>query len=265
MFNIKKKYVIIILLIFLLIFVQYKIPSTYRPIKGLLGNILNPFLYLVDSTADFVNKTLDNYIFLINVKQNNIQLENKIQQLELENSILKEKVKELERLKKLLNFKEAYKFDTVAANVIGRNNSGFIKYLIIDMGSKDGIKIDLPVISSKGLVGKIVDVYRSSAKVKVILDKTLKVSVINFNSRETGVASGSDNGLIVVDFYSNLGQVNIGDLFITSGLGMLYPKGIPVGLVVKIETPDYGLFKKVYLRPLVDFNKLENVLVIITK
>ncbi|MGA1847530.1 rod shape-determining protein MreC [Deferribacter abyssi] len=242
---------------------QYEMPQTYRPIKGLLGNILNPFIYLADSSIDFSVSTFDKYIDLVNVKEENKILKDKLDKLSFENIKLKEKLKELDRLKKLLNFKEAFEFDTIACNVIGRNNYGLIRYIIIDRGSDDGLDKDMPVISSKGLVGKVVELYKNSAKVKIILDRSLKVAVMNFNTRETGFVSGTDYGLLEVDFYSNIGKVNIGDLFITSGLGMLYPKGLPVGIVVKYDNEDYGLFKKVYLKPIVNFYKLENVLVIL--
>ncbi|KAA0257381.1 rod shape-determining protein MreC [Deferribacter autotrophicus] len=263
MFAIKKRYIFLFLILLFIILMQFEMPQTYRPIKGLLGNILNPFIYLADNTVDFFTSTFDKYINLINVKEENKKLKNELDKLNFENIKLREKLKELDRLKKLLNFKEAFEFNTIACNVIGRNNYGLIKYIIIDRGSNDGLDVDMPVISSKGLVGKVVELYRHSAKVKIVLDRSLKVAVMNFNTRETGVVSGTDYGLLEVNFYSNIGKVNIGDLFITSGFGMLYPKGLPVGVVVKYENEDYGLFKKVYLKPIVDFNKLENVLVIL--
>ncbi|MGA1862830.1 rod shape-determining protein MreC [Deferribacter thermophilus] len=263
MLKLKKNLFFIVLLLLLLIFLQFKIPSTYRPIRGLLGTFLNPFLYIVDSTTDYFLKVIDNYIFLINVKKENTELLKKLELLEFENILLKEKIKELDRLRKLLNFKETYKLNTIAANVIGKNIYGLEKYIIIDMGSTNGIKVNFPVISSKGLVGKVIEVYKNSAKVKLTLDRTLKVSVLNLNSRETGVVRGFEKGDLIVDYFSDLGEVKVGDIFITSGLGMLYPKGIPVGVVTKIEDPKYGLFKKVFLKPTVDFNRIENVLVIV--
>lgn len=258
----KKKYFAVLFFLLVLILFQLKVPDTERVFRGIVGNVVNPVIYYTEKTVTFFTKIYDNYIYLAEVKKKNIRLRERINQLSLENSLLKERLSEYGRLKKLLNFKQAYDFETIAGNVIGRNIDGFLKYIIIDLGKKNDIKINDPVISYDGLVGKVVNVYRNSARVSVILNVNSYVSVMNFNTRTVGIMGGDGKGGLVVDYYDKLDKVSDGDLFITSGLGGLYPKGIPVGKFVKSESSVNGIFQKIYLEQKVNFYKLENVLII---
>ncbi len=258
----RKKYIIFILLLFLLILLQVKVPESNRVFKGIVGNILNPVLYYSNKTVTFFSDLYSDYIYLVGVKDANKDLRKKVRNLQFENSILKEKLNEYERLKELLNFKKAYDFKTVASNVIGRNIDGYLKYIIIDSGKSEGIKVNDAVISSEGLVGKVVETYYNSSRVSVILNVNNYVSVMNFNTRTVGVLSGDGEGGLVVDFYDKLDDVKENDLFITSGLGGLYPKGIPIGKAKKTVESVNGIFQKVFVKQNVDFYKLENVLVV---
>lgn len=258
----RKKYIIFILFLFFLILLQTKVPESNRIFNGIVGNILNPVLYYSNKTVSFFSDLYSDYIYLVGVKETNDVLQEKIRDLQLENSILKEKLNEYGRLKKLLNFKKAYNFKTVASNVIGRNIEGYLKYIIIDSGKTEDIKVNDAVISAEGLVGKVVEVYHNSSRVSVILNVNNYVSVMNFSTRTVGILSGDGDGGLVVDFYDKLDDVKENDLFITSGLGGLYPKGIPIGKAKKTVESVNGIFQKVFVKQNVDFYKLENVLVV---
>jgi len=259
----RKKLVIVILLLFFLIIIQVRNPEINGPFKGIVGNVLNPFVYFASQTKNFVTGVWSGYINLVDVNKDNIILKNKNGRLVLENNILKEKMVEYERLKKLLNFKDYSNFKTLACNIVGRNLEGYIKYIIIDRGSKDGIKKKDPVISYNGLVGKVSEVYYSTAKVIVSLNLNSNVSVLNSRTRSVGIARGDGRGRLIVDFYDRLDNVLVNDEFLTSGLGGVYPKGIVVGHVNSIKHEKTGLFKSISLEPEVDFYKLENVLVVV--
>ncbi|AEI14553.1 rod shape-determining protein MreC [Flexistipes sinusarabici DSM 4947] len=258
----RRKFIAVVILLILIILLQTRVPESQKVFRGIFGNILNPVLYYTEMTTSYISNVYNDYINLVGVKKNNEELREKIRQLKLENSILSEKLTEYNRLKKLLNFKKAYDFRTIACNVIGRNIEGFLKYIIIDAGSTDGVEINDAVVSYEGLVGKVVEVYRSSARVNVILNVNSYVSVMNFNTRTVGILSGDGEGKLVVDFYDKLDEVSKGDLFITSGLGGLYPKGIPVGNAVKNTESVNGIFQKIFVEQKVNFYKLENVLVV---
>lgn len=259
----KRKYLILIFaIVFALILIQVKNPKISGPFKGLLGNLINPFVYLYNSTSNYLEDIFTNYLFLINVKKENLKLRSEIENYKFEISLLKEKLTDYERLKLLLNFKDAYNFETIACNVIGKNINTFPGYIIIDKGRRDGVEKNDTIVGHSGLVGKVDDVYISSSLVKIILDVTNNVSVMNFETRSTGILKGDGNGGVFVDYYDKFEPVNEGDLFVTTGLGGIYPKGIPVGTVDKIEDAENNMFQKIILKPIVNFNKIENALII---
>ncbi len=245
-----------------LILLQVQNPEINGPFKGIFGNVVNPFIYYSSKTAGFFGDVWSGYINLVYVRQDNLDLKDKNDRLKMENSLLREKVLEYERLKKLLNFKEAYSFQSVACNVVGRNVDGYLKYIIIDRGSEDGIEVKDPVISFEGLVGSVSEVYNNTARVDVILNIKNNASVMNKRTRAVGIIRGNGEGQLVVDYYDRLDKVQIKDELITSGLGGVYPKGIAVGVVDRVDVRDTGLFQDLFVRPVVDFYKLENVLVL---
>lgn len=244
-----------------LILLQVQNPDINGPFKGVFGNVVNPFIYYTSKTTGFFKEVWSGYINLVYVREENQDLKGKNDRLRMENSILREKVLEYERLKKLLNFKEAYSFTSIACNVVGRNVDGYLKYIIIDRGKNDGIELKDPVISFEGLVGSVSEVYANTARVDIILNIRNNASVMNKRTRAVGIIRGNGEGQLVVDYYDRLDKVEINDELITSGLGGVFPKGIAVGVVNKVEERDTGLFQDLYVRPVVDFYKLENVLV----
>lgn len=259
----KRKVLISIFIIFVsLIIIQVKNPKITGPYKGLLGNIINPILYVYSTVENSIVTLFDNYIFLINTKKENEILKQKIKEYEFEINILKEKLTDYESLKRLLAFQDIYNFKTIACNVIGKKLDGARNYIIVDKGLKDNVSINDTVVSYDGLVGKVEDIYLHSSLIKVILDVTNNVSVMNFRTRATGILKGDGNGGLYIDYYDKLEPVMEGDLFITTGLGKLYKKGIPVGNVIKIEYFEDNLFKKLIIKPSVDFNRIENLLII---
>lgn len=245
-----------------MIIVQARNPNIKGPFQGIFGNLVNPFIYYTDKTIGFFGGIWGSYINLVNVHKENEALRLKNGKLELDNSLLKERVSEYERLKKLLRFRESSNLDSIACNVIGRNIKGYLKYVIIDRGADDGVQRKDPVISYSGLVGMVTEVYAGTAKVEVVLNPGSNVSVMNSRTRTVGIVRGDGRGKMAVDFYDRLDDVKEGDILITSGLGGVYPKGIIVGLVDDVENVDIGLFRNLSLKSNVDFYKLENVLVV---
>jgi rod shape-determining protein MreC len=242
--------------------IQFRNPEITGPYKGIMGNLLNPFVYVVNRTGIFVNKLWENYVWLRGVGEENLILQNKLEALTLENSILSEKLIQLENFNRLLNFRDTYAFTTTAANVIGRNLDGYMKYIIIDRGSEDKININDPVVSASGLVGRVSDVYMGTSRVELLYHHDSSVSVFNSRTRTTGILKGDGHGGLYIDYYDRMDNVQKGDIIITSGMGQLFPKGIRTGSVSKIIAPPTGLFQKLFVDSSVDFYKLEQVLVV---
>ncbi len=191
-------------------------------------------------------------------------LQQRLDALEFENQSLREYRAESMRLQNLLNFKNA-NMDTLqvkAARVIARSPSNWYKRILVDQGSMAGIAVGMPVISPEGLVGRVASVTQNSAQVDLITDPEMAVGAILEKSRETsGIVEGHNDSLRMIDipYYS---KIEIYDLVVTSDLSAIYPKGIRIGTVTDIKKEQGGLLINATLSPAVNFDALEEVLVI---
>jgi len=263
--NIWKKVLIFFLFFLFLIILQIRNPEIRGPFRGILGNFLNPFVYYTYKVYDGVGSFFSNYVFLVNVKKENDLLKSKLALLTTQNRMLTEKLHEYEQLKKLLKFKEIYQIDAIGSSVIGKHIYGYSKYIFISSGKLDGVMVNDSVSNDVGLIGKVVEVMSKSSKVMLITDPNNKVSVMNLRSRSTGIMSGDGKGGLVVEFYDKLDKVYKDDIFVTSGLGGVYSKGIVVGKVYAYSNNPSDIFQRVYLNPVVNFYNIENILVLKTK
>lgn len=172
------------------------------------------------------------------------------------------------RLRTLLDYKKSVpQFDFVTAQVIARDPGTWTSVLVINRGSADGIAKDMVVVTAQGLVGNVVTVYNNAAKVQLILDPRSAVGCLvqRPESRVAGIVEGSaynSNAPRMVNIARDADVIK-GDKIVTSGFGGLYPKGLLVGEVVDIVNDEGGLLKYAVLKPAVDFDRLEEVLVIV--
>ncbi len=202
-----------------------------------------------------------NYIYLRGVRQENRALKDEIEQLRLEQVRLHDDAEQARRLQALLGFKEQYIAKTVAAQVIGSSGSEQSRSIYIDRGSDNGIDKDMPVITADGVVGKVLRVFRSTSQILLINDQTSGVGTILEKSRLQGVLRGTPAGEVVLEKVMSDEQVQPGDKVLTSGGDQIFPKGLPVGVVMKVS-PGPELFLNIRVRPAANLGKLEEVLVI---
>jgi rod shape-determining protein MreC len=168
-----------------------------------------------------------------------------------------------ERLQGLLEFKQSADRPVLAAQVIGLDPSGWFKSVIIDKGTNAGLNTDMPVVSATGVVGRIVSASRNYAKVLLIIDQNSAVDCLIQRSRERGMVKGISLENCKLDYMVKSSDVDAGDMVVTSGLGGVFPKGIPVGRVLSVNDISGKLFREIKVKPTVDFSKLEEVLVIL--
>src|SRR5580704_6013584 len=205
------------------------------------------------------NNLLHNYFFLRGVRAENRQLKDQIEQMRLEQARLTEDAVRAQRLQSLLAFKEQFISKTVAAQVIGSSGSDLSRSIYIDKGENAGLKPDMAVITSDGIVGKVILVYPSVAQVLLINDQTSGVGVILEKSRLQGILRGTANGEVVVNDVMSDEQVPEGETILTSGGDRIFPKGLPVGTVAKVAAGK-DLFLNIKVRSAADLSKLEEVL-----
>jgi rod shape-determining protein MreC len=205
-----------------------------------------------------------NYFYLRGVRQENRDLRDQLEQLRLEQVRLKQDADQAHRLQALLGFKEQFIGKTTAAQVIGSSGSEQSRLVYIDKGSDDGIRNEMPVITSDGVVGKVLSVIDgSTSQVLLINDQQSGVGAILEQSRLQGVLKGRASGELVIDKIMADEEVKPGDRILTSGGDRIFPKGLPVGTVSKISKgPE---FIQVTVKPAAILTHLEEVLVITKK
>ena len=198
------------------------------------------------------------------LRQRNAELEAQVTQLQSDVVRLRENEAQLNLLAGLLNYARTQPDNRyLAANVIGRDPSPFVHYVILDRGSNAGVQKDMPVVTGQGLVGRIVQVTSAASKVQLIVDSTSAVNARLQASRDEGVVVGQPAGGLEMQFISQQASVQPGDLVITSGLGGKYPAGVVLGTVSVVEKQAYEVVQRAELTSAVDFNRLEIVLIIV--
>jgi rod shape-determining protein MreC len=207
---------------------------------------------------------LHDYFFLRGVRAENRQLKDQIEQMKLEQARLNEDAMQAQRLQSLLAFKEQFISKTVAAQVIGSSGSDLSRSIYIDKGENAGLKPDMAVITTGGIVGKVWLVYPSTSLVLMINDQSSGVGVFLEKSRLQGVLRGTANGEMILERVTNDEQVAPGDIVLSSGGDQIFPKGLPVGTVSKVG-PGKELFLSIKVNPAADLSRLEEVLVVTEK
>jgi rod shape-determining protein MreC len=167
------------------------------------------------------------------------------------------------RLRSLLDFRKAIPYTSIPAQVIGRDPSNWSNSLIIDKGSSSGIKTNMAVMSTRGLVGRIVEAGKFSSKALLITDPNLRVGVLIRRSRQGGILTGNPGGRCKIIYISLDSDVKPGDKVMTAGFGSVFPKGILIGEIEKVGREGGRLYKYAILKPSQDLSRLEEVLCII--
>ena len=262
---------IIVLSVTFLILIGYTSSKQMKGLEGSAGDALSPLQKVTYS----VNRSLKNFVdFFLNFSE--VKDEN--EKLSEENSELKDKlsqysdvISENERLKALLDFKEQRsEYDYISTNIIGTKGS-ILEGYIIDKGSKDGIKQGMIVIAAEGLVGQISSVAKNWSVVECIINENIAVSVMpETTSENTGILQGYTDGktnenLTKISYLPMNSEIKEGDVILTSGLGAIYPKEIRVGKVISVEEDKVKVMKSAIVEPFVDFNKLEELLIVVPK
>lgn len=240
-------------------------------VSSSLGSAINPLQKVVYTIGDRIKESLDFFLNFSNVKNENKDLTK--ENTELKNKLLEyDKLKEEnDRLREVLNFKNSKaNYEYIGTEIIGYSGESFSDGYIIDKGENDGLKKDMVVISDKGLVGQVTSTGSNWAIVESLLNENIAVSVMVNSTRETtgilkGYVTRTNNGLTKVTNLPLDSEIKEGDVILTSGLGQIYPKEIRIGEVISVESDEIKVMKTAIVKPYVDFNKLEELFVVVPK
>ena len=236
---------------------------TWNPAEQFVIEITAPFQKLIKQTTKSTEELWLNYFRLVDIQHENTKLKNEIHELKTANSRYRELLATQERLEDLLQFKQAINRPVLAAQVIGLDPTGWFKSVIIDKGKWAGLRLDMPVVNAFGVVGRVVSVSSNYAKVLLIIDQNSAVDCLVQRSRDRGMLKGLMSEICKLDYVAKSNDITMGDIVVTSGLGGVFPKGLPVGRILDVKEISGELFKDIKIRTAVDFSKLEEVLVIL--
>jgi rod shape-determining protein MreC len=247
----------------------------YKELSSLLLTVVLSFLMLSspaarqDSIARFLTLSIF-YPFQVTVQHitriSNVFAENKELREELAActvrlSVIEEQAAENDRLRSMLGFGQDFSYHLLPARVIAREPSQLYRSLVINAGRNQGIERYMPVVTNDGVAGKVVQALPHISLVQILKDPSSRISATVKRSRFVGILE-TPNGHDFFIQYRTHADVVPGDTILTSGLGGIYPRGLTVGTVTRIENNNDPLFKKTHVKPCVDFEHLEEAFVI---
>ncbi len=244
---------------------------TYLDSTGNLGGALavvrNPFTAVLSFTStrsESAAGLLEGPRDLQTARTEIADLQARVAELERENEELREIEGEWRILQDLFNrARQSPEFTRQIASVIGHDTSPSIRSIIIDKGTADGIRVGMPVESSRGLVGIVFRAAPNFSQVALITDNASAIPARLGNSRATGILSGGGlGGPLTMDWVDLKYNLEIGEVVLTSGLGGSFPQDIVVGRVIEVNRSEANLFQQAVVQPVTDFENLEIVFVI---
>jgi rod shape-determining protein MreC len=231
-------------------------------IKDILAVALSPVQNAMLGTYNAVSGVVNDYVFLVALKKENDSLKNTVQSLSQENNRLLEETRLGERLKETLDYKEDAPFETVVAGIRAFNMDLWSRTVTIDKGAGEGIKKDMAAITPMGVVGRVIEVNPHTSRVLLSTDPRSNIEAIVQRTRVKGVVEGNGADGLTLKYVRQLDDVTLGDRIVTSGFSGLFPKGLVIGEVTRIEKGADNFFKDIRVDPGVEFKKLEEVLLV---
>jgi rod shape-determining protein MreC len=238
---------------------------TYQSKKGRLfsvqplNTLLNGSQDAAQSLTDFIERPFRQMALR---NEENIRLRREVAALRLAKQRYQEVALENRRLRALLKFKETQQNYIATCRVIARGIDHWSNTLLLDKGAKDGLAKDMTAVTPLGLAGKITDVTASYAHLLLLTDINFSAAVRLQESRREAILSGTGTGKCVLKYVPSDEKVKAGDVVITSGLDALFPAGIPVGYVSKVDAQGGGMFQHIEVIPYQNDAKMEEVIVI---
>jgi len=252
---------LVILLVTVLLFPELQKRPFYvlsRPVVFVLSGLQAGLAWV----GGGIGNTWTGYINLVSARRENERLKQDLARSQNENIQLQETARAAARLQEFLELKKNAAYHLLAASVIGRDPTNWYRTLMINKGSREGIAVDMGVITPSGVVGRVIKTGPAVSQVLLMTDRNSTVAALTQRSRDEGLVEGTEKGLARIKYLSLLADVKEGDLVLTSGLTGSFPKGLPIGTIGRVTKKELDLFKEAEVIPGMDFSTIEEVLVV---
>lgn len=254
--------IVLITLSIMLLSLSSRQPYPAHGVGRLAIALVSPFQKLISHTSRFMRDIWEHYFFLASVAQENEKLRREAQKA-FELAHRNEELRQANnRLRQLFDLGQELQRPAIAAQVVGKDPSPWFQTILVDKGRENGVKIGFPVVNPQGVVGLIVEATDHYAKVMLITDPNSAVDAVVQKSRARGIIKGGTSGYCVFNYVLRKHDIQIGESVIASGMDGVFPKGTPIGEVTEIVKKEAGIFQDVTVTPYVDFERLEEVLIV---
>ena len=230
-------------------------------------SVLSPPQRAVGGAMQGAGGLWSGYLDLRGARAEKERLEDELEAARRELQQLRARARETDKLRELLGLKRILPYESVTAEVVAREGVPWFRTITVDKGSASGVRLNAAVLSSSGVVGRVVSLGPLAARVQLLLDRDCGVGVMIESTGVAGVVSGqvgvADSGTsdLVMNYVPGYAEVAVGDVVVTSGLDRIFPKGLMVGRV-RAVAPDAGLFRDIRVTPSARFDRLERVLIV---
>jgi len=235
------------------------------PVGVVLLEVMHPLQVGVTAVSNYVGLAWDHYVALWALRQENEQLRQRVR--DLENTARRAGEVELanQRLGRLLELQHRLGGDrgqAVSARIVGRSPIAWVKTIVLDKGSNQGVTKGMAVLAPSGVVGQVISATPNAARVLLVADINSAVDALLSHTRTHGILSGTREGSCTLKYVARLDEVIVGDAVLTSGQDGIFPKDQVIGTVERVGTQDGGIFQDVEVKLSVDLAKVEEVLVV---
>ncbi len=221
-----------------------------------------PLFKGLSKVTAFADEVIEDYLLLRQIHAENESLREQVTALEQKLIDYQDAYLENLRLRRLLDFKSTIQTETIAAQVVLHDLTGWFQTLMIDKGLRDGIGVDMAVVNDEGVVGRILEVSDRYARVLLITDAGSSIDAVIQRNRVRGIVGGKDANTCVLKYVRGNLDVQEGDLVVSSGKDGVFPKGLRLGTVQGVYKDPLDLFQKIDVKPVVRLSALEEVLII---
>lgn len=225
--------------------------------------VVAPFQKELSAFMQSVKEVWNHYFFLVSASQENQRLKKELGQRLKELNTCNETELANTRLRNLLAFEPKVHQTMIAAQVVGKDPSPWSKTVVVDKGTKEGVRQGAPVVVPEGIVGVVVEASGNYSKVLLLIDPNSAVDALVQKTRARGIVKGGGADYCVFDYVLRKHTISVGDTVVSSGLDGVFPKGLRVGRISEIVRLNAGIFQKVSVTPYVDFEILEEVFIIV--
>lgn len=254
--------------LFCLISLSLQSTSFVFSLEGVGSALVTPFQRVYDGIQGGISTFWAGFTDLKKVRNELEETRKKLHKYESISMELTEIKRENARLRRLLDMKARIEYDSVAASVISKDPDNWFRTIVINRGASDGIRVNMPVVAYQGgvkaVVGKITEVRGNISRVIPIISPSIRIGVKLQDSRFPGLLTGysASARLCVIDYIGRAAIIRFGEYVITSGQAGIFPPGMLIGRVIKSDNVEASAYQSAVVKPVVDYNLLEQVFVI---